>query len=339
MMVNHRTQPPFVGSVFPAVLVILLVTLAGFDGEAAPAFVLTDKIPALPSKSLPSKVITTDGQTYQGAKLLRVLPDGLLIQYQPDSGGMGLARLKFARLATSLQKQFGYDPKKASDYQAGEKIAMTELSRRMREDENISLGVLDATTRSSVVVKADKPTIKYSYYDSTGPKPPQISDGMDGVTQYAFGCSPAFDFQVTHPGTGGPFGFRIQTMTIDLDLVIHITLPEGEHGTLKEHEEGHRKIIEYFYSLGPAAARNAAGLLTGMEQTSVAGDYAAARAETFAKAAGEVQAEYTKYIRELCGQANDYYDELTDHGRNGKDANQAAEEAIRRYAPQVAAEK
>ncbi|HKW28379.1 MAG TPA: hypothetical protein VJT54_03520 [Verrucomicrobiae bacterium] len=47
----------------------------------------------------------------------------------------------------------------------------------------------------------------------------------------------------------------------------------------------------------------------------------------------------TKCIRDLCGQASDYYDEPTDHGRNGKDANQAAGEAIRRYAPQVAAEK
>jgi hypothetical protein len=336
MMENPHSQPPSLRSVLPVAMLILFGTLAGFAGSAEPSFVLTDQIAARASNSLPSKVVTTDGQTYHAVKLLRVLPDGLLIQYQPDSGGMGLARLKFTKLSKSLQQQFGYDPRKASDYQAGERMVMTELARRMREDENIRIGVLDATTRSSVVVKAVKPVVKYAYYDPTGSKPPQISDGMDGVTQYAFGCSPAFNFQVTHPTTGEPFGFRIKTVTVNLDLVVRITLPRGEHGTLKEHEEGHRKIVEYFYSLGPAAAQSAAGLLTGIEQTSSAVDYATARTETFTRATDEVQAEYMKYIRDLCEQANDYYDELTDHGRNGKDSNQAAEEAIRRYAPHVA---
>ena len=73
-----------------------------------------------------------------------------------------------------------------------------------------------------------------------------------------------------------------------------------------------------------------------MEQTSSAADYNTARTETFTRATDELQTEYMKYIRDLCEQANDYYDELTDHGRNGRDANQAAAEAIERHAPKVA---
>ena len=311
-------------------------TLTGFAGLAAPSFVSTDQITSPSSNSLPSRITTTDGQTYHAVKLLRVLPDGLLVQYQPDAGGMGLARLKFVNLSKSLQQQFGYDPQKAADYQKGEKIVMTELTRRMREDENIRIGVLDKTTRSTIDVKAGKPVVSYKYYDPAGPKPAQISDGMDGVTQYAFGCSPVFHFQVTHPGAGGPFGFRIRTITVDLGLTIVITLPRGEHDTLKAHEEGHKKIVEYFYSLGPAAAQSAGGLLTGLEETSSAVDYETAKTETFTRATDELQTEYMKYIRDLCEQANDYYDELTDHGRNGRDPNRAAEEAIQRFAPRVA---
>ena len=324
-----------VGKVFPAAALILSATVSGFAGLSPSLSALASQTPVAASNALPSKIITADGKTYCAVKLLRVLPDGLLVQYQPDSGGMGLARLKFAELPQSFQKQFGYNVQTASDYEDGEKIVMTELSRKMREDEDIRIGVLEKRARSAVIVKADNPVVQYSYYDPAGPKPPQIADDMDGVTQYAFGCSPAFSFQVAHPGAGEPFGFRIKSITINLDLMIRIILPRGEHGKLKAHEEGHRKIVEYFYSLGPAAAQSAGGLLTGMEQISLAADYKTARTETFTRATAEVQAEYAEHIRRLCEQANDYYDELTDHGRNGKDSNQAAEEAIHRFALRV----
>jgi len=112
-------------------------------------------------------------------------------------------------------------------------------------------------------------------------------------------------------------------------------MPRGDYEKLKDHEEGHRKIVEYFYSLGPAVARQAGGLMAGMEETSSATDYDAAKTEVFTRATDEVETEYMKYIRDLCGQANDYYDELTDHGRNDIDSTQASQEAIRRYAPQL----
>ena len=323
-MNRRHSQSLSARKTIPIAVLFLSATVLGFAG-----------LPVGSANALPSKIVTTDGKTYNAVKLQRVLPDGLLVRYQPDSGGMGLARLKFVNLSESLQQQFGYDPKQAAIFQEGEKNVMTELTRTMREDENIRIGVLDQTTRSSVVVKANKPVIKYSYYDPAGPKPSPIADEMDGVTQYAFGCSPTFSFQNAHPGAGEPFGFRIKTITIHLDLMIRIILPRGEHGKLKEHEEGHRKIVEYFYSLGPDAAQSAGGLLTGMEQTSSAADYKTARTETFTRATDELRTEYMKYIRDLCEQANDYYDDLTDHGGNGKDSNQAAEEAIRRFAPRV----
>jgi hypothetical protein len=324
MMTRRHGQSLPARKTIPIAVLFLSATVLGFAG-----------LPAGSANALPPQIITTDGITYNAVKLQRVLPDGLLVQYQPAAGGMGLARLKFVNLSKSLQRQFGYDPKQASVYQEGEKNVMTELTRTMREDENLSIGVLKQTTRSPVVVKADKPVVQYSYYDAAGPKPSQISDDMDGVTQYAFGCNPTFSFQNTHPGAGEPFGFRIKTVTINLDLVIRIILPRGEHSKLKEHEEGHRKIVEYFYSLGPVAAQSAGGLFTGMEQTSSAADYKTARTETFTRATDELRMEYMKYIRDLCKEANDYYDDLTDHGGNDKDSNQAAEEAILRFAPRV----
>ena len=247
-MNSHHSQSLSARKVLPIIALSLFATLLGFAGS-----------PAGSANALPSIIVTTDGRTYHAVKLQRVLPDGLLVQYQPDSGGMGLARLKFVNLSKSLQQQFGYDSKQASLYQEGEKNVMTKLTRTMREDENLSIGVLEQTTRSSVVVKVDKPLVKYSYYDPAGPKPPQITDEMDGVTQYAFGCNPTFSFQIAHSGAGEPFSFRIKTITIHLDLTIRIILPRGQPGKLTEHEEGHRKIVEYFYSLDRPPRRTPVG--------------------------------------------------------------------------------
>lgn len=314
---------------------IWFAALTGFAGPTAPSCTGTNRIAVAPSNSLPSRIVTMDGKTYNAVKLQRVLPDGLLVQYLPDAGGMGLARLKFVKLSKSLQVQFGYDPAKASVYEQGEKIVMTELSRRMREDENIRTATLENNDRSPVNVEAGTPVVSYAYYDRAGPKPSEISEDMDGDTEYAFGCNPAFAYHVTHLGAGEPYVFHIETVTMYLGLKITITMPKGDYVKLKEHEEGHRKIVEYFYSLGPTVARQAGGLMAGIEQTSSATEYEAARTEVFTRATGEVETEYIKYIRDLCEQANDYYDELTDHGRNNVDSTQAAHEAIRRYAPQL----
>jgi len=79
------------------------------------------------SNALPSRIITTDGITYNGPKLLNVAPDGLVIEYLLDSGGTGMAKLKFAKLADLLQKRFGYDPKKALSFETEQSKLMTAL--------------------------------------------------------------------------------------------------------------------------------------------------------------------------------------------------------------------
>lgn len=320
---NRRLrQPIFADKLLLVAIHFFLITalaLAGFPASAA----------------LPSQITTTDGQTYHAVKLLRVLPDGLLIRYLPVSGGMGLARLKFTKLPPAYRRQFGYDPAKASDFEKAEQLAMTELSRQMREDEAIRTATLTETAGSSVTVEASPPVVHYAYYDPAGPKPMGITEDMSGDTTYQFSCIPIFTFHVTQQGAGAPFDFHIKTLTLQLGVTININLPTGKIGKLKKHENGHKKIVEYFYSLGPAAARQAGGLVTGLEQTSSATNFATAKQEVFTKASQEVLAAYLDCIQDRCRQANNYYDKLTNHGRNRVDSNQAAEEAIRRYALQV----
>jgi hypothetical protein len=67
---------------------------------------------------LSTVIATTDGQTYNGVSLIRMEPDGYLVNYEPVKNGMGIAKIKFSRLAAEQQKQAGYDPGKAREFEA-----------------------------------------------------------------------------------------------------------------------------------------------------------------------------------------------------------------------------
>ena len=61
---------------------------------------------------------TTDGTTYHNITVQRADPDGLSIAYTPAGGGLGVAKVKFSQLSADQQKQFGYDPARAQEFEA-----------------------------------------------------------------------------------------------------------------------------------------------------------------------------------------------------------------------------
>jgi len=82
---------------------------------------------------LPSTITTTDGDTYDGVSLIRAEPDGYLVNYNAGGNNVGVAKIKFARLSPELQRQSGYDPNKATEYEAkvanaGEDFAQARLA-------------------------------------------------------------------------------------------------------------------------------------------------------------------------------------------------------------------
>src|SRR5581483_259416 len=50
---------------------------------------------------LPAEITVNDGKQYKGVVLQRVEPDGLVVKYRPEGGGLGTAKLKFANLPES----------------------------------------------------------------------------------------------------------------------------------------------------------------------------------------------------------------------------------------------
>ncbi len=199
-------------------IILAVIFLGGVPAFAGPA-----GLPApqpnpgttRPTNSLPSKIITTDGVTYNAPKLSRVEPDGLLVEFQPAGGGTGLAKLKFAKLPQSLQKQFGYDPRKASDYEHEQKLATQALTQKLQSDEKARSAALTLENEASqrpnlagaVVVNSSEPTVTYTYY-TPNQKPAALNSDV-ATCHHSYQCQADFDVHAEQSAVGGPLHFSI----------------------------------------------------------------------------------------------------------------------------------
>ncbi|HLZ54008.1 MAG TPA: hypothetical protein VKS19_05965 [Verrucomicrobiae bacterium] len=321
-----------------ALTVISLVArlaFAGLTGNAAPQ----TNSPAAPSaNSLPSKIMTTDGMVYKSVRLLKIAPDGLLVEYQPDAGGLGLTKLKFAKLPAPLQKQFGYDPLKASAFEQEQAQAMAELSQKMRQDQKDRTAVLEDMSQrpnlnGAVSVNSSDPTVTYAYY-VPGQKPEEVGE-YTAVTEPHFTCHADFTFHAQQSGPGQPVRLSVETVTISLGLACHIIEPAHPYEFVSRHEEGHRKITEYFYHFGPQVANRLGESIIDREFLTGATDADDARAQVLPQAKYLVEGEYMSRVYGPAMEANRYYDQLNDPEGVHVDVDQAVQQAIAKYANHV----
>ena len=91
-----------------------------------------------------NSITTRNGITYSNAVIQRADPDGVVIEYTPRPGSVGMAKLKFANLPDELQKRFNYSATDATTFEqnqaAGiarrqEEIDQAEIEKRRRDDE------------------------------------------------------------------------------------------------------------------------------------------------------------------------------------------------------------
>ena len=298
------------------------------------------------TNSLPATITTEDGATYNHPILSRVEPDGLLVEYQPTAGGTGLAKLKFSKLPESLQKQFGYDPAKAAEFEQQKRLAMVELTQKLQQDEKVryasSMDIDDTPVRPNlavaVVVNSSAPKATYTYY-SPDQRPARLDEaGLKNTVSlcdHTFTCHTDFDVRVTQNAVGQPLHFRIYKATITLGLSCHFTLPSTPYDQVRIHEEGHRKIYESFYRLGPGVAKHIGETMIGKEYTASESNFEMVKASALRKAGAEVETQYLSHVDEVAKQASHYYNEITKRGLDNIDRGQAAQQAIDKFAIQL----
>ncbi len=294
--------------------------------------------PAQPANSLPSKIITTDGVIYDAPKLTRVEPDGLLVEFQPADGGTGLAKLKFAKLPAALQKQFGYDPVKAAGYEEQEKLAQQALTQKLQQDDvtrSASLTLQNEQTRppnlaGAVSVDSLEPTITYTYY-TPDQKPPEFGPGVADVENH-YRCLAKFGVQVEPGASGEPVHFHINQVAVSLDMTCRYIEPVNPYDIVRQNEDGRRKIYEYFYRLGPQVAQAIGTSLIGREFTAREATFETDKKHALAETEWEIVTEYMLRISAATRKAEQEYAQLTAHGTNNVDRNQAAQAACDKFA-------
>lgn len=95
-------------------------------------------VPAVTSNTVPhfpTNLTTIDGKRFSGVLLRRFEPDGIVIDYTLDGGGIGLAKLKFKNLPEDFRKRWGYDAEKAVRFEASRIQDAAEWRQKMIDDE------------------------------------------------------------------------------------------------------------------------------------------------------------------------------------------------------------
>jgi hypothetical protein len=111
-----------------------------------------------------------------------------------------------------------------------------------------------------------------------------------------------------------------------LALSINVWVPSGVTEHVVEHEDGHRQISEYYYRTADTFARRLAATYVG-KQIDINGTDLDDQIE---KALHQTAADIThEFDQELSFAATQqYYDTITDHGRNESDVKEAVAAAV-----------
>jgi hypothetical protein len=123
----------------------------------------------------------------------------------------------------------------------------------------------------------------------------------------------------------------VESVTIHLGLAVVIMLPQTPSPAMQAHEEGHRTIDEHFYACGRQAAQRIGERVADKEITIRSEDIEKATQMARTRAETDISFEYLKYTEIPTIEANKYYDELTNEGRNNVDPNEAVQKAISRF--------
>lgn len=245
------------------------------------------------------------------------------------SHSRGLCNAKLKNLDPELQKLFHLDPAKAIEVERQQAEANAVFLSEVQKQPRVT--PVSAPEEPRISVEVAEPTVEYKYWSLSGEKPPEIrGERQLGNTRANFECHTDFTLQPTKGTNVGPFTFHVVSANLSLALPMIITLPIGGSAKLKAHEEDHRKINEHFYALGRRGAEHAGELILGRDFDSKAIEFESAQADVLARASAEAKLAYWKYTRLPAGMANNYYDELTEHGTKNIDTDQALQDSVER---------
>jgi hypothetical protein len=119
----------------------------------------------------------------------------------------------------------------------------------------------------------------------------------------------------------------VTQVKVTLQLKITIWVPNGSTQHVIEHEQGHRQISEHYYESADKVAAEIAAPYIGRQIAISGSDLNAEFRNALLRLSKQITAEYNDKLTP--GLAQQRYEDLTDHSRNDRDANDAAAQAIK----------
>ncbi len=196
-------------------------------------------------------------------------------------------------------------------------LAWREISSRGKHEET-----------TGVTVVKEPVNFANRVFDPTDPPaempPLHNSEYAECDSQFLSGASVGGETRQTDATHGT---LTITHVKVNLQLHITIWIPAGATQLIADHEDGHRQISEFYYQNADKVAAQIAATYMGKQVEITGTELNAESNQLLAQMATEITGEYNKELDPEPTQL--LYDEITNHGRNGVIASDAAAHAIR----------
>jgi len=191
-------------------------------------------------------------------------------------------------------------------------------------------GAPAATPELKAEVRWTPPSIHYQEFEK-GQPPAGILTGHPNELR---GCyTPNFhsecEVSVSAPDLRvRPLVVTVDKVTIIVKLEGELWLETGAPDLVKEHEETHRAIAEYYYGLVPVAGQELADSVLGRKMRLKGREINEASHKALDRLNQAILQEYKRLITDRCAYAQKRFDEITDHGRLPISSNLAMQQCL-----------
>jgi hypothetical protein len=187
-----------------------------------------------------------------------------------------------------------------------------------------------AAQRSAVRVTREEPVVRRYEFDPRNPLPgmPTLTPPESGVcnTTFELAANVTYSAEMLSATTARVYVDELDLTTrLSFDIYTVMNAPPK----LVAHEDAHRKIGEHFYRGAPKIAEEIGRRLIGATFEGAGVDQDAAQRDGFEKVIAQIERAYMARVRIPSAAANVRFDEITNHGLNAMDEDEAIALALR----------
>ena len=169
--------------------------------------------------------------------------------------------------------------------------------------------------RSAVRVHRERPVVQRIEFNPSAPPRgmPKLTPPEAGVCNTTFELETGVSY-VVEPLTASTVLITVSELDLTTRTTFDIYSVADAPQRLREHEEAHRKIGEYYYRNAAAAAERIARALIGERFAGTGATEDAAQKNALEKVLASIETDYMARTRDRSAAANVRFDAITNHG-------------------------